>query len=57
MRALLDTILEALTAIKGAIPHLLDAFNVVMSAVEHVAIRLALLWFVLYGIYKTLAGH
>jgi hypothetical protein len=48
---------DAADAFRLALPHFLDAFNSLMSALEHVAFRFALLWSFVYGIYRTLISR
>lgn len=47
--------LRMLRAVKTAVPAFVETFNTVMTAVEHVALRLALLALMAYGLYHALA--
>ena len=51
----MNRFVQTMTDLAAAVPALIDSFNTLVTAVEHVVVRLAGLWFVLYVIYKTVA--
>jgi len=50
-------LLKLVDALETALPRLLGAFNAVLAALEYLVLRLTLLWFLFYGIYKAVSSH
>jgi hypothetical protein len=50
----LADVLAVLDAIRAMVPPFLDTFNVVMAAAEHIAFRLTMAIFFLYGLFRTI---
>ena len=46
--------LDGVDAFMVALPHVVEAIKTMAGAIEEIVLRLALHWFFLYGVYKTL---
>ena len=53
----MDRFLARLKAFRKATPRVVEAINALATAIEHLALRLAILLFLLFALYRMFSVH